>query len=247
MMKNSTARSTLIHPTCSCCGAGLSPAWTYCGACGARQSGSRLRSRERSLAGMVLAGALASGLLLGLQRPAPKVPEAALALAPPPAIEPAPPSQPAMPLQLNINVPANQWIDTGVYLQRGESVHVTASGEWNPWKNVSPDLDAAGLNESLAPADSQLARTREGRLSDRQCSTANWGALVERVGGSTYLSGGDDASLVSRVPGELYLGINDDSSGNGDGDNTGSLMVTITGRVTVTGAAHSIPIPARVD
>ncbi|MCA1597387.1 MAG: zinc ribbon domain-containing protein [Chloroflexi bacterium] len=256
-MKHNAGRTTLIHPVCNHCGAGISPAWTFCGECGAPQSSSKAGScASRRLAVGLLAGSVASLLLLTLHRmPPPAVPAPADVQAAAPAVTSVIDTTPALrghgtvSVQQTFIVPANQWVDTGVKMMPGDTVHITASGTWNPWSGVSPDLDATGLDESTVPENSQLARTRAGRLGDRQCQTANWGALVERVGDSTYLTGTDGGRVVSHIPGELYLGINDDNSGKGGADNTGSLTVTLqtTGSTLTQGTVRPVAIPSEKD
>ena len=125
-------------------------------------------------------------------------------------------------------VPADHWIATGITLKAGTPVWAGAEGHWNPWKGVSPDLSAEGLDESNLAADSRLARAQDGRMADRICDQAAWGALVGRIGNGPAFCIGEGQSFVANRDGELSVGMNDDFSGGATQDNTGALEVTVT-------------------
>lgn len=104
-----------------------------------------------------------------------------------------------------------QWQSTGLYLEKGETVSLTASGQWSysPW---------VGLH---GPEGGRWAPA----FYPMQTPPALGGALLGRVGeaGDLFYVGHRAQYTVS-APGFLYLGINDDLLG----DNVGELTVSIT-------------------
>ncbi len=107
----------------------------------------------------------------------------------------------------SVDVRANvEWVDTGVDVAEGQSLNISATGQWS---NSGPP--AVGAN-GWGPYDGTVL------------AGAPIAALIGRVGDRLFLVG---AAWGGRAPaaGRLYLGINDTSGTYGD--NQGSLAVII--------------------
>jgi len=119
---------------------------------------------------------------------------------------------------VTVSVAASQlWQDSGFAVGTGDTVtSVYASGNWsvNPWVG---SYDAAGTSAYTAKDGYALPG-------------ANEGALIGRVGTTTFLLG-DSGTVPAGLSGELYLIANDDlggAYGSGYADNTGAVTVFIS-------------------
>lgn len=110
-----------------------------------------------------------------------------------------------------------QWQSTGIYLNTGDRVTLTAAGQWS----YSPEVGLNGPEGGLwAPGYYPLPE-------------APGGALLGRVGeNGQFFYVGCKLDYIAPAPGLLYLGINDDALG----DNVGDLTLKIN-----VGAATSTP------
>lgn len=109
----------------------------------------------------------------------------------------------------SVEVPANQtWVDTGLYVNKGDSVWFTVTGQvyMSQSQRVGPD----GVPNSLNRKDNPLP-------------SANSGALLGRVGNQMFLIGTTTDPISIPASGRLMLGINDDNHR----DNRDAFQVTI--------------------
>ena len=129
----------------------------------------------------------------------------------------------------NIIVTANPlWTDTGLNINIGDIVNITAKGNWNyGYGKIGPDGDF-----SKHPWDLFLSTPKniQGQLiafigSDPY--QGNWGNksfFPQKIG---YLNIGHKGSFISNKSGKLWLGINDDAVSKYIKDNFGSLKASI--------------------
>jgi hypothetical protein len=131
----------------------------------------------------------------------------------------------------NVTVgPEKQWVDTGMDVQPGDKLHITAKGnvDFSDKSGVGPEGAARGWKDTLRALS---------------VPTAGRGALVGQIGndraGTPFLIGADGTVLVP-VAGRLYLGINQDQFSKPTG---GKFEVHIdrvaAGTATAKGAAAS--------
>lgn len=130
---------------------------------------------------------------------------------------------------ISITVPSDPlWTDSGVYLDSGESVSITASGTW------SPALGQVSGPEGFANTSGSF---------DNFYADANWAALIGYVGADPYQGNWGDGNFfpqasgyfdigsgdqfVSLATGELWLGFNDDAVSEDVGDNYGSVTARV--------------------
>ena len=108
----------------------------------------------------------------------------------------------------NIIVSGNaKWVDTGMDVNAGDKLHITAKGTVNMGKNTGVTADGVqrGWVDTLRPL---------------MVPSAGRGALVGRVGNSdtaTPFVVGADGTVTVPVAGRLYLGINQDATQAPDG------------------------------
>jgi LssY-like putative type I secretion system component LssY len=129
--------------------------------------------------------------------------------------------------------PADTWTDTGIDLQPGDTIKITATGTLQ-YSNAKQSSGPEGLNRGWADLIRQLPVNDAGR-----------GALVGRIGSSdaarAFLIG---ALRESKAPiaGRLFLGIN-----QGAGDNaTGSLHVTVVRTAAPVSSKPATPVKVPV-
>jgi hypothetical protein len=106
------------------------------------------------------------------------------------------------------------WTDTGVDLEKGQQVTITASGEVEA---------AAGLTNGPEGVP-------ELRIDSNLIDTADHNALVARIGefGEPFYVG-PEADFEAAEDGRLYLGVNDDGVDNNTGEYTIDLRVVDPG------------------
>ncbi len=122
---------------------------------------------------------------------------------------------------ITVSFPANPvWSDSGVTLMAGQTVMITASGQWSvyPGGNCGPD----GIPGTTGNPD-----------GDEWAASANKGALIGFIGSDPYSGGGwfgvgSSYNFTAPVSGELWFGINDDHVSGGAYDNGGGLTATIS-------------------
>jgi len=90
----------------------------------------------------------------------------------------------AEPLQLEFPATAGRLV-TGLYVHRGDEIHITALGEWTMWDGHFAPVNAAG----------HRYRTKN----------INWGRLTARIGTSPEISVGTERTWSAMEPGELVL------------------------------------------
>ena len=109
-------------------------------------------------------------------------------------------------LQLSISG-SPQWVDTGMDVQPGDQLHITAQGTVDMGENTG--ITAAGAQRGWGDIVRALMVPSAGR-----------GALVGRIGNSeaaTPFLIGADGTVQAPIAGRLYLGINSDSTQTPDG------------------------------
>ncbi len=122
-----------------------------------------------------------------------------------------------------------QWVDTGMDVQPGDKLHITAKGTVNMGKNTGITADGAqrGWVDTLRP----LLVPSAGR-----------GALVGRVGNSdaaTPFFIGANGTVQAPIAGRLYLAINADPTQTPDGEYKVHIDRTASSTATASGAAAS--------
>jgi len=105
---------------------------------------------------------------------------------------------------------SERWVDTGINVERGNRITLTAEGTVRLSTNgndiSTPAGSATGRRAVNAPLADQIA-----------------GALIARIGSSAPIFVGANATIDAPTSGRLYLSVNDDHLL----DNTGSYQVTV--------------------
>ncbi|MGB8888619.1 MAG: LssY C-terminal domain-containing protein [Candidatus Korobacteraceae bacterium] len=129
---------------------------------------------------------------------------------------------------LTVTVSGSQkWVDTGMDVEAGDKLHITAKGTVNMGNNSG--ITAAGA-----------ARGWVDTLRALMVPSAGRGALVGRVGNSdaaTPFFIGANGTVQAPIAGRLYLGINQDSMQTPDGGYQVHIDRTPTSSATASGAA----------
>jgi hypothetical protein len=202
----------------------------------------RLRTRQRLgwiapfAAVTAVAAAIAASAAVGgaIHVGEPAVPQVVVSLTPTPT---------PTPTSVVVTVPASGgWIDTGIQLNVGDSLHVTAIGSW-----TADSVNYAGPDGYRTESADNFFNVQDiGTCAD--CATTmapHWGALISYTGASppatgSYTSTGvaSDTRLIALVgsnftgssprSGELWLGFNDDAYSGNTQDNSGHVTATIT-------------------
>jgi len=108
---------------------------------------------------------------------------------------------------LNVTVSGGTWVDTGMDVQAGDKLHITATGSVSMGNNAGITADGA-------------ARGWVDTLRALTVPSAGRGALVGRVGDSnaaTPFFVGANGTVLAPISGRLYLAINTDSLQTPDG------------------------------
>jgi hypothetical protein len=141
------------------------------------------------------------------------------------AAEAVPPFAPGTANRTSANVTVSgrqKWIDTGMDVQAGDKLHITAKGTINMGNNSGVTADG-------------VARGWVDTLRALMVPSAGRGALVGRVGTSdaaTPFFIGADGTVQAPIAGRLYLGINTDSMQTADGNYEVHIDRTATGTAT---------------
>lgn len=132
----------------------------------------------------------------------------------------------------HLTIPANpDWTDTGIALSAGQTVTISASGQWSIcpcFPTVGPD---GGIYDYFHDEWQLFDLVDAGRLigfigpSPFQGEWGN-GDFFQQTSG--YLSIGSGQTFAAPYAGELWLGINDDAITESAGDNSGQLETVIT-------------------
>jgi hypothetical protein len=140
-------------------------------------------------------------------------------------------ASPETPPGATISIPGNQpWTDTGLDLNQGDQVTITASGTIKVAPE-DPGKTPAGDPSCIGPTGRKIDPTSETWLTP---GLTCW-SLVGRIGDGAPFQVGTGVSFSVETAGRLYLGVNDE---NGRfGNNSGSWMVDIT----VSSAAEEQP------
>jgi len=134
------------------------------------------------------------------------------------------------------------WTDTGVHVDMGNIVTITAWGTWSPSGSLSFDPNG----DTLGPRD----------YGDEFLNPAYWAELIAFVGPDPYQGQwgnaaffpqttgyweiGSSRQFTSNKGGELWLGFNDDAVSKAIGDNSGTVYANVT--VTAGGPGPN-PVP----
>jgi hypothetical protein len=172
----------------------------------------RARHRAATGSGVTMAVAASSSPSPGSSQPA--------GTAGPPSPSAAPtPSATAPASTYTRAVPGSQeWTDTGITVQAGQQLTITASGEIYA-AATSASESPAGIS-GCTPAGTYPARSAQFPAPSLTC----W-SLIARIGGGAPFEVGSSAQLTA-TSGDLYLGINGDSFAG----NSGSWSAAITVR-----------------
>lgn len=131
---------------------------------------------------------------------------------------------------LNVTVAGGKdWVDTGMEVQPGDKLHITASGTVTMGNNTGITADGA-------------ARGWTDTLRALTVPSAGRGALVGRIGDSNAATPffiGSDGTVNAPVAGKLYLTINADSTQTPSGEYKVHIDRTPTKTATANGAAAS--------
>lgn len=131
---------------------------------------------------------------------------------------------------LNVTVTGGKdWVDTGMEVQTGDKLHITAKGTVNMGNNsgITPEGAARGWTDTLRA----LTVPSAGR-----------GALVGRIGDSSAATPffiGADGTVLAPIAGKLYLNINSDSMQTPSGKYDVHIDRTPSSTATSSGAAAS--------
>jgi hypothetical protein len=131
---------------------------------------------------------------------------------------------------LNVAVSGSlQWMDTGMDVQAGDKLHITAQGTVTMGNNTGVTADGAqrGWTDTLRAL---------------MVPSAGRGALVGRIGNSdaaTPFFIGADGTVQAPIAGRLYLAINADSMQSPEGSYKVHIDRTSTAAATASGAAAS--------
>ncbi len=144
----------------------------------------------------------------------------------------------------NVNIAGDKtWVDTGMDVNAGDKLHITATGTVNMGNNtgVTPNGVQRGWVDTLRPL---------------MVPSAGRGALVGRVGNSdaaTPFVVGADGTILVPFAGRLYLGINQDQTQAPDGsykvhiDRIASSAATASGAAAGKGNYDFKPLFATLD
>lgn len=130
---------------------------------------------------------------------------------------------------LNVTISGSKWVDTGVDVQAGDKLHITAKGTVTMGNNAGITADGA-------------ARGWVDTLRALMVPSAGRGALVGRVGDSNAATPffiGANGTVLAPISGRLYLAINTDSLQTPDGKYEVHIDRTASSTATASGAAAS--------
>lgn len=131
---------------------------------------------------------------------------------------------------VNVTVTGGEnWVDTGMQVQPGDKLHVTAKGTVTMGNNTGITAEGA-------------ARGWTDTLRALLVPSAGRGALVGRIGDSeaaTPFFIGADGTVQAPIAGKLYLAINSDSTQTADGKYEVHIDRTPASAATASGAAAS--------
>lgn len=124
-----------------------------------------------------------------------------------------------------VHIPAAQgWVDTGLIVEAGQIISISASGSANQCGAPNPNCTGnPDIDRMIGP---------DGNSAFEQCAgqfgpcliTGPYGALVAKVGDGSPVLVGSGATFTADVSGTLYLGFNDHRYD----DNTGGYSAVIT-------------------
>lgn len=146
--------------------------------------------------------------------------------------------------QAIVAIPARGWLDTGMTVEAGQVVSISASGDWNPG---DPEQGLIGPDGStIAWPDNFLNLDEIGVCAScAKVPTPHWAALVGYVGSAPPSPGsyagsmdvlpearkvfvaGSRSATVSSTPGTLWLAMNDDAYSGYTADNVSDVTATI--------------------
>jgi hypothetical protein len=105
-----------------------------------------------------------------------------------------------------INVSARQqWTPTGMYVQKGQTLTFTSSGEVRLSANSNDVATVDGSKSQRMATRAPLPRTFAG-------------ALIGKIGNGKPFGIGSQSTIVAPDSGQLFLGVNDDSPNDNDGE-----------------------------
>lgn len=116
---------------------------------------------------------------------------------------------------------ATSWHDTGITINAGDSVGISANGQWTCGAGKEP-CDASGYPNNQSFYRYYMDSTSAPRLT----ASANYGALVMRIGEKGRIQPVPSMRFSAVDSGKLFLSINEAQTDNLRSDNTGTLMVS---------------------
>jgi hypothetical protein len=133
---------------------------------------------------------------------------------------------------ITMAIPANwPWTDTGLSLNNGDIVQISASGSWTWETGISPYSGPDGTSGTAGCYDTFLSSANHGALIAYigvDPYQGNWGKGSFFPQSSGYLDIGSSAQFISSQNGELWLGFNDAAVTAGIYDNAGSVTAQIS-------------------
>jgi hypothetical protein len=137
-----------------------------------------------------------------------------------------------------ITVSGNGWIDSGVFVQAGQTFTISATGSVNGWNLCSSECEDLGLdncgfvcaNTVNGPAGGvgTIAEIAPGAVSLFPLPNANFWALAGRIGTGEPFLVGEGGTFTANADGTLQFAINDAPPAHPQDLNQGEFLVMIT-------------------
>src|SRR5579883_615619 len=189
--------------------------------------------------GSLTIGALTTAIAISIATPSTGTAQAAPAL---PALRTP---RPAL-LSATLTVPAaTYWTNTGLSVQAGDLISITAAGSWTPAVNALPYVGPDGEDPTLQPSGDVFTNLQDIGHSTTTVLLPHYAALVGYIGATPPAPGsyanpsilpqaqrvflaGSNVATRALYGGTLYLAMNDDAYSGGVGDNGGSLTAKVS-------------------
>lgn len=114
------------------------------------------------------------------------------------------------------------WHDTGISVNTGDYVSITAKGQWTCGSGKEA-CDASGYPNNQSFYRYYMDPASGPRLT----ASANYGALVMRIGQKGRIQAVPSIRFSAAEPGSLFLSVNEAETTGARSDNSGSLMISV--------------------
>lgn len=121
-----------------------------------------------------------------------------------------------------VSASAASWHDTGIMVDTGDNIGITAKGQW-ACGSGKETCDASGYPNNQSFYRYYMDATSGPRLT----ASANYGALVMRIGEKGRIQPVPSTRFSAAEPGRLFLSVNEAEATGLRSDNSGSLMVSL--------------------